>query len=378
MTQIVDRRNAKDRSAGDRKKFIDRYKDFIRENVTKSAASRKITDMNKSGIKINLRGITEPSITYDPNKGDWSNIISRNRKYKKGDMIPFPESSAKGGGAGNSRSAGEDAFSFELSKEEFFDIYFENMCLPAHIKKSLIDSDKFIIKRHGYAKEGSPTRLNLRKTMERSIARRLANGDDIFLDDSDLIYNHLEKQPEKIAKAVMFCVLDVSGSMTATLKDLAKRFFLLLYLFLTKSYTHIEIRFIRHTTEAEEVDEQTFFYDRQNGGTEIISGLRKVHEIITEEYDPTEYNIYMAQISDGDDWSPVEAAAFLEQTLLPLLQFGCYIEVIDMENDFKWSSGGKTIMSYFKEIAETHQNFKVDTITRPDQIYPVLKELFHE
>ncbi len=71
----------------------------------------------------------------------------------------------------------------------------------------------------------------------------------------------------------MFCLMDVSGSMTEHMKDLAKRFYALLYIFLKRRYRHVEIVFIRHTHEAKEVDEETFFHSPETGGTVVSTAL---------------------------------------------------------------------------------------------------------
>ncbi|MCP6133388.1 YeaH/YhbH family protein, partial [Klebsiella pneumoniae] len=100
-----------------------------------------------------------------------------------------------------------------------------------------------------------------------------------FLDTFDLKYNLLVKQPNPSSKAVMFCQMDVSGSMTQATKDIAKRFFILLYLFLKRNYDRIEVVFIRHHTSAREVDEEEFFYSRETGGTIVSSALKMMQEI---------------------------------------------------------------------------------------------------
>ncbi|NJM55573.1 MAG: YeaH/YhbH family protein, partial [Verrucomicrobiae bacterium] len=123
-----------------------------------------------------------------------------------------------------------------------------------------------------------------------------------FIDTFDLRYANRVKQPQPTTQAVMFCIMDVSGSMDRARKDLAKRFFTLLYLFLKRNYEKIEVVFIRHHTVAKEVDEQEFFYSRETGGTVVSSALQLMGEIITERYPISSWNIYAAQASDGDNW----------------------------------------------------------------------------
>ena len=80
-----------------------------------------------------------------------------------------------------------------------------------------------------------------------------------YIDPLDVRYRRFEAHPKPVAQAVMFCLMDVSGSMTEHMKDLAKRFYVLLYIFLKRRYKNVDVVFIRHTHQAQEVDEDTFF-----------------------------------------------------------------------------------------------------------------------
>ena len=112
-------------------------------------------------------------------------------------------------------------------------------------------------------------------------------------------FNAFTEQPVPTSQAVMFCLMDVSGSMGEREKDLAKRFYMLLHLFLKRRYEKVDIVFIRHTHDAQEVDEQEFFYSRQSGGTIVSTALDKMLEIQKERYATADWNIYAAQASDG-------------------------------------------------------------------------------
>jgi uncharacterized sporulation protein YeaH/YhbH (DUF444 family) len=122
-----------------------------------------------------------------------------------------------------------------------------------------------------------------------------------FIDPIDIRYRRFESIPKPVAQAVMFCLMDVSGSMSEHMKDMAKRFYMLLYVFLKRRCRHVEIVFIRHTDRAEEVDEHTFFYGPASGGTLVSSALQAMHEIVRSRFRPSDWNIYAAQASDGDN-----------------------------------------------------------------------------
>ena len=144
----------------------------------------------------------------------------------------------------------------------------------------------------------------------------------------------------------MFCLMDVSGSMSEHMKDLAKRFYMLLYVFLKRRYRHVEIVFIRHTDRAEEVDEETFFHGPASGGTLVSSALQAMHDIVRSRFRPADWNIYAAQASDGDNSiSDGEVAAgCLTDMILPVSQFFAYLEVgeaggytFDMPDSSLWT-----------------------------------------
>ena len=250
MVSIVDKRGKLDRSSEDRSRFIRRYKDRLKQQVDESASKRSIKDIDKENVKVKLspKDISEPNITFDYDESNPISVGTGNTDYNKGDKIPKPRRQ-DAGGPGNT-GEGEDDFMFTLSKEEFMDIYFSDMSLPNFIKNSItLDTDKYKWRKAGYIKEGIPSRLNLIKSfINAKVRKKISKKEkEPFLIDNDLRYDHLIKNPEPQRKAAMFCLLDTSFSMNETRKDLAKRFFTLLYLFLTKNYETVTVHFIRHT-----------------------------------------------------------------------------------------------------------------------------------
>ncbi len=168
-----------------------------------------------------------------------------------------------------------------------------------------------------------------------------------FIDPLDLRYRRLVPVSRPIAQAVMFCLMDVSGSMNEHMKDLAKRFYMLLYVFLTRRYEHVEIVFIRHTHQAREVDEETFFHSPETGGTVVSSALREMQRIVAERYPVEDWNIYAAQASDGDNDTSDNAtcAALLTDAILPVCQYFAYLEVGAEETRIPAAfSGGRTTL----------------------------------
>ncbi len=164
----------------------------------------------------------------------------------------------------------------------------------------------------------------------RSSTRKLRRTGLIpYIDPLDVRYRKFEPQPKPVAQAVMFCLMDVSGSMTEHMKDLAKRFYVLLYIFLKRRYKHVDVVFIRHTHQAQEVDEDTFFHSPETGGTVVSTALEEMQRVIDERYSPDSWNIYAAQASDGDNTASDndKTASLLINGILPVCQYYAYLEV---------------------------------------------------
>lgn len=382
---IIDKREQKNKSAPNRQKFIERYKDVLKEHVERIAGGKKqsIKDIaKKRDIKIDKKTLDEPSYQYDYDLGPWDRVLPGNKKMVNGDRIPIPTSGGKGSGAG--KGNGEDSvdeFSFTLTKEEFLDILFDGLALPDFIKNGLKTTEFLELQRAGYTKEGSPCQLDLKKTFENAIARRIATRSEdknpAFLDDIDLRYKHFAQVSKPSREAVMFCLLDVSGSMDEELKSWSKKYFLLLYLFLEKTYTNVQIIFIRHTEEAEEVDEQEFFYGRHTGGTVLSSALELTHNIITERFNPNDINIYIAQCSDGDNWPSDDEVCIdiLKNKLLPITQYFSYLELAHERMRQSYNSFYYTAKD---KIQSNHSNFKAVHCTAESQIFYAFRDLFKQ
>jgi uncharacterized sporulation protein YeaH/YhbH (DUF444 family) len=170
----------------------------------------------------------------------------------------------------------------------------------------------------------------------------------------------------------MFCLMDVSGSMDQETKDIAKRFYILLYLFLTRSYRDVDVVYIRHHTQAKEVDEEEFFYSRETGGTIVSSALEMTRDIIAQRYPPTDWNIYAAQASDGDNWnddSPV-CEQILAKQLLPQLRYYAYVEITRRDHQGLWA--------HYENLLAKHDNFAMQHIREYEDIYPVFREFFRK
>jgi len=417
---IVDRRaNPKGKSLGNRRRFIDRARAEVKGAVLDALRKRKITDVEGSEkVSIPTRGIDEPSFRQSGSGGKRHYIVPGNKEHVVGDEIERPEGGKGRGSDASDSGEGTDGFEFTLSKEEFLDLFFEDLELPDLVKKKLSEASAPELSRAGYSVSGNPANLNLVRTMRNSMARRLSlkrpkreelealeleivaleDGPEPVLraarerletlrrrskaipyfDPIDVRYNRFERIPKPNVQAVMFCLMDVSGSMTERMKDLAKRFFMLLHIFLARRYKQVDLVFIRHTSTAQEVDEETFFYSRETGGTVVSTALAEMKRIIAERYPLDAWNIYAAQASDGDNFGADSGRCIsLLSDILPLCQYFAYIEVSESADGMGDRRMDKTdLWRSYAEVQPAHTNFAMRRVGDPSHIFPVFHDLF--
>lgn len=379
MAIIVDKRKVgKNKSADNRARFIKRYKSHIKDSVETAGKWDSIKKpLDQRRVKIKGKDVSEPSFHIDPKTGKSKRVLPGNDHFSTGDKVKkdSQEGSKKG-----YEGEGEDDFSFLLTKDEFMDIYFEDMCLPNFIKESLKGSVKWKMKRAGFSKDGVPPRLDLPKTFKQALARRIATKSTRFLDDIDLRYKHFIRKPFPVKQAHIFFLMDVSWSMEEFEKTLAKKFFLLFYLFLGKEYDKVEITFIRHTTEAEECKEFEFFYGIKTGGTLVSEGLKLVNDIIEERINTEEVNVYVAQASDGDDM-PLDELRVQEELLRmhDKVQYIAYIQVEALDRvQYKQQYEISDLFDLYDviKIDNSLDKLNIKKVSEPSEVYPVFKELF--
>ncbi len=417
---IIDRRlNPKGKSLSNRQRFLRRARRHIQEAMRDVVRGRGIADVaDGEKIAIPADDLREPHLHRASEGGVRDYVLPGNVEYLKGDRIDRPTEDDGGGSKGSPDGEGEDDFRFMLSKEEFLDLFLDDLELPDLIKKKVQKLESPAYARAGYSVTGTPASLSLVRTMRNSLSRRIAlrrpslrqiaaiedriaalgesptDSQELamleaerarlilrrkripFIDPVDVRYHRFEPVPRPITKAVMFCLMDVSGSMNEHMKDLAKRFFMLLYVFLTRRYRHVDLVFIRHTHEASEVDEQTFFYSTDTGGTVVSTALTEMKRIVTERYPPSEWNIYAAQASDGDNTSSDNARAvdLLENQILPLCQHFAYVEVGPEDRD--WTSRDTELWATYKALRKPGGVLAMRKGRRKNEIFPVFHDLF--
>jgi uncharacterized protein len=411
---IVDRRlNPGSKSLENRQRFLRRAKALVQGAVKKSSQERDIKDVLEGGeVSIPLDGMNEPRFRREGGTRDM--VLPGNKKFIEGDMLP-----RSGEGRGKASDPGEgdseDAFRFVLSRDEFVDLFLDDLELPDLAKRKLAEAEGEGVHRAGYSTSGSPANISVSRTVRLAMARRVAlrrprpeliaeleaeaeTADEArraellaeidvlkakirripFIDPIDIRYRRFETTPKPVAQAVMFCLMDVSGSMTEHMKDLAKRFYMLLYVFLKRRYRHVEIVFIRHTDRAEEVDEDTFFHGPASGGTLVSSALQAMHDIVRSRFRPADWNIYAAQASDGDNAisDGVVTSQLLTENILPVCQFFAYLEVREAgSGSFELSDS--SLWSLYQRLRTEGAPLSMRKVSDRSEIFPVFHDLFH-
>ncbi len=410
---IIDRRqNPKDRSLVNRQRFIERVRDEVRKSSHRVLGDKGLHDRGDSELTVGGSGIAEPRFMHDPRSGERDLVLPGNRQYSLGDLIEKPQ--AGGGGAGGTQPGeGDGDFSFAVSHDELVDIILEDLELPRLLRRSEGSVETTALRRAGYAPSGPPSALDVERTMSQSLARRIAlrapslariaelqrsrEACDIeaeraaidaeiarlaarahaiaFLDPLDLRYRRFERQPKPSARAVMVCIIDVSASMGERERRLGKQFFHLLSLFLNRKYREVDIVFVRHHHEAEECDEETFFASGSTGSTVVSTAYRVAEAVITRRYASEDWNIYFAQVSDGDNLGadgPTCAGAL--DRLLPRSRHFAYVEVL--REGPSHVTRTTDLWTVLDRVARRHPNLGMRQVMDDDDVVPAFRSLF--
>ena len=419
---IVDRRlNPGGKNLANRQRFMRRAKSQIRKAVHESTAQGSIKDADEGGeVVLPARGVHEPQFRRSAHGGFRDHLLPGNKEYVPGDKIPRPRGGDGGGGnEGSPDGEGEDDFRFALSRDEFVDLFLEDLELPDLAKRRVATVESVSWSRAGYSVTGNPSNLALNRTVRNSLSRRIAlkrpkpeelealraeiealdesderrpvleaellrkqrrTGLIPYIDPLDVRYKRFDPIPRPVAQAVMFCLMDVSGSMTEHMKDLAKRFYILLYIFLKRRYKNVEVVFIRHTHEASEVDEETFFNSPETGGTVVSTALDEMKTVVEARYSPDAWNIYAAQASDGDNTASDNdrTAALLTNELLPICQYYAYLEVGRDAEHFPpgFIRRESDLWQTYATLIKNGAPMAMRKVGHRRDIYPVFRELF--
>ena len=423
MHFILDRRSTKGSSSENRQKFLRRVRHIIRDSMEDSFKNKSIHDIGKDGQDIVIdtkkvgKSLEEPHFNYDFG-GDEKWVMPGNEEFSQGDQIDKPKGGGQGKGgkkASDSQEKSEDPFILHITQEEFLHFLFEDLELPDLVKKDLKNVDDFRMKNAGYSTSGPPSRLSVVRSMKQSLMRRMAlqsplraeleNKTDSltdaptnpllieeietlkqrisnvpYIDEIDLRFRTPKKEHFPATSATMMCIMDNSGSMGEREKTLSRKFFYLLYLFLTKKYKKVELVFIHHTTDAREVTEEEFFSMRESGGTLVSSAMQLTSDIIKER-NLSRTNLYICQCSDGDNMSMTDndkCVDLLNSHILPATQYYSYIQIQPEHGSASLhNTDSSSLWEAYRE-GLPKQHFAQQLIFDDKDIYKVFRKLFEK
>lgn len=445
------RKNTKGKSSENRQKFLKRVKGAIKEQLPNIISQRKIKDYGTAGGKVKIskhKGISEPSFRNgEGGKRDY--VIPGNKEYIPGDTIPRDSGGGSSRGKrGSNEGSWEDDFIIELSQKEFLDYLFEDLELPNMLERQLKSLEVTKFKNAGFSKDGSPNKLSIIRSFKQSLSRRIALAsilkkkinehqklfdhyneetkllsNNLSENESNKIVNERQKQLEQLqwfkeflklkersknlpffdpidlrykqsikyhlptTHATMIMIMDNSGSMGEKEKTIARKFFYLLYAFLTRHYENIDLIFISHTTTARVMEEEEFFNTRESGGTIVSSALELATDVIQKIGKKS--NIFISQISDGDNYSSDNSVCenIILEDIIHAVQYFAYIQIDDYHSEdqdtaqltiSKLLGSDRGLWDVYSKIADQFDNFKIKRVYGEKDIYGVFQQLFEK
>lgn len=436
---FVDRRNTgRGKSLNNRQKLLKRIKDSIRnakpedidaDGVHKGSGAQGANSYNNP-VKVARHALNEPTLRYDPNTGDREIVLIGNDTWLKGDQFPIDKGgSGKGKGRGKGSGPGdqgEDDFIINISRSEFYDVFFEDCELPDLKETHDKDLPEHVMQRAGFQKVGNPGQLSVIRSFKHSKARRLAltkdSRDELSLleeelitlladdaehestdawakrmeevttriaelkqkisavsvyEDVDLRYRKSEKVQVKATDAVFAMLMDISGSMDEEKKRMARKFFTLQYAFIAKKYPQTDLIFIAHTDESEEMTEEEFFTTRKSGGTVVSPAWGLLHKIIKERYDAAQTNIYVSYAGDGDNWdsdNPLVLKEIEESGLMSKIRHAVYVQV--GQTFSSGYGGGTTLWQIMQSIKASNPKLAMIKINEESEVFDAFKKVY--
>jgi uncharacterized sporulation protein YeaH/YhbH (DUF444 family) len=315
------------RGARDWLRHDEKVRDSVRENLPQIVAGADVINDTAKTVRVPVRmlehyhfRLRKPEEQQGAGQGS----------AKPGDVLQGPQRQRGAGEKGpGGQDEGEVQLMLELKIDDIVDWLWEEMQLP-NLKARVGPSEETDWIREGWDRRGARSRLDRRRSFKQLVKRRgNPNATPTFTDD-DLRFRQLARRKQPAIHAVVFFMLDVSGSMSDRDRKLAKSFFFWVVQGLRREYRSMETVFVAHTTEAWEFTEPEFFQVSGTGGTVASTGFAKVREIIDERYNPARCNIYLFYASDGDNSMGDNALA--RETLRSISQDACYTGYVEVSS----------------------------------------------
>jgi hypothetical protein len=291
-------------------------------------------------------------------------------KGEPGDIIGQGEQEGMGP-AGEGR--GQHIQEVEFTLDELAALLGEELALPNIEPKSRNNVQGGSIRYSGMRRVGPEGLRYFKRTYQEALKRQIMSGiydpDDpvVIPIREDTRYRSWKEIPKPDSNAVIFYIMDVSGSMTTGKKELVRRTAFWIDTWLRAQYHNIRVHYIIHDWEAAEASEEIFYTIREAGGTKISSSYRLLLKLIRKNYSPDDWNIYAFQFSDGDNHEPdnEDALRLLVRDILPLVNQFAYAQIL---MGAAWS---EQFYSVVKSIE--HEKLITWNISHESSILPAIK-----
>ncbi len=320
----------------------------IRKDLGRYMSSGEI--IGKQGdklVSIPLPQIDIPHLRYGKNGGVGQG---------EGDEGEKVDGEGEGQKAGD--GAGEHMLEAEITLDELAQIIGEELELPRIQPKGKKNVTSVRDVYNGIARVGPNALRHQKRTYREALKREIAGGGYdprhpvLIPRKEDMRYRTWNAKTEPQSAAAIVYIMDVSGSMGREQKEIVRLEAFWIDTWLRANYKHIESRFIVHDATAREVDRDTFFRTKESGGTLISSAFLLADQLITEHYPPDEWNTYIFQFSDGDNWSATDTRTcldLLKTRLLTRANLYCYGQV-----ESEYGSG-----QFYKDLVEVESDERV-------------------
>jgi uncharacterized protein len=312
------------RGARDWLRHDEKVREAVRANLPEIIAGADLTNEGARTVRVPVRMLEHHHFRL--RRADESQGAGQG-KAKPGDVFSDPSKEGQAEKGPGGREEGEVQLLLEFKIDDIVDWLWEEMQLP-NLKARIGPSDETDWTREGWDRRGARSRLDRRRSFKEMVKRRGAPGATPNFTDEDLRFRQLARRRQPAVHAVVFFMLDVSGSMSDRDRKLAKTFFFWVVQGLRREYRSLETVFVAHTTEAWEFNEPEFFQVSGSGGTVASTGFTKVRELIDERYNPGRSNIYLFYASDGDN--SVSDGAEARSALATITADACFTGYVEV------------------------------------------------
>ena len=350
---------------------LNRFRQIVRGKVRKDlkrymSSGEMIGKQGDKVVSIPIPEVNIPRIRYGKNQ---SGGVGQG-EGEEGDSVD---------GAGEGQAGdqpGEHLLEAEISLEELAEILGEELELPRIEPKGKKNVTSTRDRYTGIARVGPRSLRHTRRTYREALKRQVVTGsydpkNPVLIPvKEDFRFRSWNSKTEPQSAAAIIYVMDVSGSMGKEQKEIVRLEAFWIDTWLRANYKQLETRFVIHDAAAREVDRDTFFRTRESGGTLISSAYNLVLKLVDDHYPPDEWNIYVFQFSDGDNWSAADTRNCMEMLrtrILPGVNLFCYGQV---ESEY----GSGQFLNDIKQDFETDERVVISRIPDRDAIMGSIKE----